>query len=52
MDTYRDEGYDAYFEGYGEADCPYDEGSYAFAEWMRGWNEADRLPLVDDRMMG
>lgn len=33
MNSYRDEGWDAYLDGYSEDDNPYEEGTYAHTQW-------------------
>ena len=41
MNSYRDEGWDAYLEGYEEKDNPYEEGTYAHTQWEIGWTECE-----------
>lgn len=41
LNTYQDDGWEAYNEGYALIDNPHIEGSYAYAEWRRGWKNAD-----------
>jgi hypothetical protein len=41
MNSYRDEGWDAYLDGYEAEDNPYDEGTYAHTQWEIGWTECE-----------
>jgi len=41
-DPFYCEGYDAYYDGADEQDCPYDEGTDGQDGWLKGWREANR----------
>jgi hypothetical protein len=38
-----EEGTDAYCRGSARSSCPYPPGSRSFAEWMRGWDDAQKI---------
>lgn len=37
------EGYDAFCEGKKLKKCPYKEGTEKHKEWVKGWQEAERI---------
>lgn len=39
-DYYLDEGWCAYYDGYDENECPYQDGSFAAGQWKLGWYQA------------
>ena len=34
------EGWDAYWDGKGQDDCPYPKGSSNYVSWVEGWFDA------------
>jgi hypothetical protein len=40
-ETYYNEGWDAFVAGESPDDNPYDEGTYAFAQWEYGWTACE-----------
>lgn len=45
MSEHWEDGFDAYHEGYALVDNPHVEGTYAYAEWRKGWNEASKTAI-------
>lgn len=35
------EGWDAFHSVYNEGDNPYEEGTYAYAQWQQGYDDAE-----------
>ncbi|MFI0849142.1 Rmf/CrpP family protein [Mesorhizobium sp. IMUNJ 23232] len=42
-----DEGVDAYCLGLLRPWCPYDEGTQAHRDWLRGWDQAEEIDIED-----
>lgn len=51
MKTEYEEGYNAYFEGKGSSDCPYDENPQK-DEWEIGWLSANNDDLQSEYYNG
>ena len=45
---YHNEGWSDYFFGFNLEDNPYDEGTYAAAQWEQGWTAAEDYAFKDD----
>lgn len=49
MNKYKTEGYTAYQKGQDVTQCPYEEQTYPYEEWVDGWLEASEDYDFDER---